>query len=279
MNETIIEWTDRTWNPASGCRKISAGCKHCYASTLAENKRGTAAFPRGFELTLRPHKLLEPLSLTAPAKIFVNSMSDLFFDEIPTSYVEKVWRVMCATPWHIFQLLTKRPQRMAAFLESRVVPDHIWVGTTIENQAAASRADVLRGIAAKHRFVSAEPLISPLRLNLSGIDWLIVGGESGSHLLDPATREVRSIAELADGKWIPRKLCIPWVRTLRDEAVSSGVAFFFKQWGGTRPGSAGSTIDGAKWKQFPPQGEASSTMPSRGDRLRVRTSLAATLHT
>jgi protein gp37 len=253
MNETKIEWTDVTWNPASGCAVVSEGCKYCYAKTLADNKRGTAAFPNGFDLTLRPHKLAEPKKLKEPARIFVNSMSDLFWEAIPDDYRDKVLDVMEATPWHQYQVLTKRPENMLRYSLRRPLPANMWAGTTIESNRFCSRADILRQVKAEIRFISAEPLLGLLSdLSLTGIHWLISGGESGTHLSHEETNERRGLAKKDHrGEWQPRKDRIPWVRHLRDICAKEGTSFLHKQWGGLRPKSAGRLLDGETWDQYP----------------------------
>jgi protein gp37 len=258
MNETGIIWTEVTWNPASGCERITSGCAFCYAHTLAENKRGTAAFPKGFDLTLRPHKLAEPLRLREPALIFVNSMSDLFWEQIPDEYRDRVVDVIEQTPQHQYQVLTKRPERMLEYSRRRRLPDNFWAGTTIEEQKFAHRADTLRQVQASIRFVSAEPLLSPLALDWSGIHWCITGGESGVHLMRDTTCEQRGLAHRVGGRWVPREDRMDWVRRVRDDCVAAGTRFFHKQWGGLHAKSAGRTLDGRTWDEFPrlPQGKA-----------------------
>jgi protein gp37 len=252
MNSTGIVWTEVTWNPMSGCEEVTEGCKYCYAKTLAEQKRGTAAFPNGFDLTIRPHKLREPLKLKHPSLIFVNSMSDLFWDAIPESYRDQIVDVMESTPQHQYQVLTKRPDAMLAYSKRRRLPPNVWAGTTIESDRLTGRADVLRDVRADLRFISAEPLLSPLHsLNLSGIDWLISGGESGSHLWDDTTRARRGMAEPGKNGWTPIATRMDWVRDLRDRCTAQGVAFFHKQWGGARSHSAGRDLDGRTWDEFP----------------------------
>jgi len=254
MNNTAIIWTEATWNPMSGCAPVSEGCKYCYARTLAENKRGGVAFPDGFDLTIRPHKLIEPLKLKQPTLIFVNSMSDLFWEEIPEDYRHRVVDVMEQTPQHQYQVLTKRPETMRDFSRRRAFPANVWAGTTIESDRWSWRADVLREVRASVRFISAEPLLSALpSLDLAGIDWLISGGESGSHLSDDRTRARRSLVERGTNgtRWVPRDDRVEWVRALRDRCLGAGVAFFHKQWGGPRPHSGGRTLDGRTWDEFP----------------------------
>lgn len=256
MNETRINWTELTWNPASGCMKVSPGCKFCYADSLAENKRGTLAFPGGFDLTLRPHKLREPFKAKRPSLIFTSSMTDVFFDQIPDEYRHRIFDTIEQTPQHRYQVLTKRPEIALAFSRERRLPRNVWIGTTIEHQETAYRADVLREIDASVRFVSAEPLIGPLVLDLSGIGWLISGGESGAHLSKPKHREARALVRAGDRSkgerlWEPREDRIPWVRSLRDQCEAAGTAFWHKQWGGPRPDSGGRLLDGREHDGMP----------------------------
>lgn len=236
-DRTSIEWTDATWNPVTGCTKISAGCDNCYAARFAERFRGVPGHPfeTGFDLTLRPDRLRQPLLWRSPRMIFVNSMSDLFHKEIPTSYIDRVFETMERADWHTFQVLTKRSSLMAHYLQTRYGrkrgPDHIWVGVSIEDGAKKSRVDQLRSTPAGIRFLSIEPLIGPVgRLTLDGIDWVIVGGESGpgARRMDPC-----------------------WVRDIRDQCIRARVAFFFKQWGGFRPKTGGRQLDDREWNQFP----------------------------
>jgi protein gp37 len=260
MNNTAIVWTEATWNPMSGCTEVSEGCKFCYAKTIAEQKRGTAAFRSGFDLTIRPHKLTEPTKLSQPSLIFVNSMSDLFWDQIPTPYRDQIIDVMESTPQHQYQVLTKRPEAMRDYSRRRPLPGNVWAGTTIENDRVAWRADVLRQVNAQVRFISAEPLLSSLRsLALHRIDWLISGGESGSHLSDPATRARRGLVERgASNRWEATDRGLRWVRDLRDRCLANRVAFFHKQWGGPKAHSGGRLLDGRTWDEFPryPEGGA-----------------------
>lgn len=261
MNDTGIIWTEATWNPMSGCQEVTEGCKYCYAKTLAERRRGTAAFPNGFDLTIRRHKLAEPRKLKTPSLIFVNSMSDLFWDEIPEDYRDEIVDVMEDTPRHQYQVLTKRPELMARYSQRRPLPGNVWAGATIESDRTTHRADALRATRAAVRFISAEPLLSALpSLDLDGIDWVISGGESGSHLTPAgAIRDRRSLAAPGPrGKWAPREDRMDWVRDLRDRCVAAGVAFFHKQWGGPTSHSAGRILDGRTWDEFPryPEGGA-----------------------
>ena len=234
---TAIEWTDATWNPVTGCTKISLGCDHCYAERFSERFRGTIghAFESGFDLTLRPERLDQPLRWHSPRMIFVNSMSDLFHKDIPRDYIGRVCETMERAHWHTFQVLTKRSSLMRNFLKQRYGstrgPRHIWFGVSVEDEKRKGRIRHLQEAPAGVRFLSIEPLIGPIgRLNLAGIDWVIAGGESG-----PQAR--------------PMKL--EWARDVRDQCRESGVAFFFKQWGGLRPKSGGRELDGREWNDFP----------------------------
>jgi len=253
VNETKIEWTDLTWNPMSGCERISAGCAFCYAHTLAENKRGTAAFPKGFELTIRPHKLDEPRRLKGSQYIFVNSMSDLFWDQVPHAYRLQIIDVIRATPQHQYHVLTKRPDLMLATgRELGGFPDNMWCGVSVEDARAMKRIDVLREVPAAVRFLSVEPLISALPgLDVSGLHWVITGGESGPHMSRPEMQERRGLARRAAAGWevIPERA--DWVRDVRDTCLAGGVSFLHKQWGGTRPKSAGRDLDGRTWDEYP----------------------------
>lgn len=232
-----IEWTDATWNPVTGCTKITAGCDNCYAERFAERFRGTPNHPfeRGFDLQLRPKRLDQPLSWRRPRMIFVNSMSDLFHKDIAVDFIDRVFDTMEAANWHTYQVLTKRSSLMRDYLKRRyagsAAPPHIWCGVSIEDAQAATRLRHLREAAAAIRFLSIEPLLGPVGdLDLSGVSWVIVGGESG-----PKARPISP----------------DWVREVRDQCVVQGVAFFFKQWGGIRPKSGGRQLDGREWSQFP----------------------------
>ncbi len=236
-NATAIEWTDTTWNPVTGCTKISAGCDHCYAERFSERFRGTRGHPfeNGFDLTLRPERLEQPLRWREPRMIFVNSMSDLFHKEIPNEFIGRVCDTMERAHWHTFQVLTKRSSLMRDFLRRRYGakrgPCHMWFGVSVEDSSKKSRIRHLQETPAEVRFLSIEPLIGPIgKLDLTGIDWVIAGGESG-----PGAREMK----------------LEWAREVRDQCHESGVAFFFKQWGGLRPKSGGRELDGRKWSQFP----------------------------
>lgn len=233
-----IEWTDATWNPMRGCTKISPGCVHCYAETFAERFRGVPGHPFefGFDLRLVPEKLGDPIRWSKPKKIFVNSMSDLFHEGVPDEYIEKVCRVMLAANWHTYQVLTKRADRMAALLQSKLrkaaKASHIWWGVSVENrQHGLPRIAKLRSAQPAVAFLSVEPLLEDLgKFGLGGIQWVIVGGESG-----PGARPMQA----------------EWVRSIRDQCGKADVAFFFKQWGGVRKKKAGRQLDGQTYDEFP----------------------------
>ena len=228
-----IEWTDATWNPVTGCTKISPGCKHCYAERMAGRLRlmGQRNYVNGFELTLQPHMLELPLKLKTPKRIFVNSMSDLFHVDVPVSFIEDVFSVMKRAPWHQYQVLTKRSERLRELSPQLEWTPQIWMGVSVENDDYVGRIDDLRTTGARVKFLSLEPLLGPLReLNLTGIDWVIVGGESGPGAR-PISRE--------------------WVRDIRDQCQQAGVPFFFKQWGGVRKKEAGRRLDGRTYDEFP----------------------------
>lgn len=232
-DNSAIEWTEATWNPVTGCSKVSPGCAHCYAETFAERWRGIGGHPyeQGFDLRLWPARLEQPLRWKRPRTIFVNSMSDLFHEEIPQDFITAVFEVMTRADWHTFQILTKRHERLAELAPALPWPANVWMGVSIENRRFVHRADYLREVPARVRFISAEPLLGPLEgLELSGIDWLIAGGESG-----PRHRRVHA----------------DWVRALRDRCVAEGVAFFFKQWGGVRSKAGGRLLDGRTWDETP----------------------------
>jgi len=228
-----IEWTDATWNPVTGCSKISPGCKHCYAERMAKRLQsmGQPRYREGFKLTLQPDVVEQPLAWKKPRLVFVNSMSDLFHDEVPLWYLEKVFEVMAAASWHVFQVLTKRSERLAELANRLVWPSNVWMGVSVESEDYTYRIDDLSGIPAAVKFLSVEPLLGPIeRLSLRNIDWVIVGGESGPHArpIDPN-----------------------WVRSIRNDCVTEGVPFFFKQWGGTRKSTTGRVLDGRTWDELP----------------------------
>jgi protein gp37 len=236
--DSTIEWTDATWNPVRGCTKISDGCKHCYAETFAERFRGVKGHPyeQGFDLRLIPEKLAEPLRWRNPKMIFVNSMSDLFHENVPDEYVVAVAEVMVAAKWHTYQVLTKRSDRLRELLNTPLRfaanQKHIWWGVSVENKKyGLPRVQNLQKAEAEVRFLSVEPLLEDLgKFNLSGIDWVIVGGESG-HGARPMKKE--------------------WVVSVRDQCKREDVPFFFKQWGGVRKKAAGRKLDGKTYDEFP----------------------------
>jgi len=239
--KTSIEWTERTWNPAVGCSKISPGCAHCYAEVLAKRLQSMhiKGYENGFRLTLLPERLQEPMSRKRPTVYFVNSMSDLFHEEIPDSYLLQVLAVIRQTPHHIFQILTKRAERMAEFFHTTELPHNVWMGVTVEDRAhGLPRIDALRRVSASVRFISAEPLLEDLmEFDLTGIHWVIVGGESG-----PKARPMKR----------------EWVLNVKRLCDADGVAFFFKQWGewgvdGLRRGKkrSGRVLDGRTWDSLP----------------------------
>jgi protein gp37 len=233
-----IEWTDATWNPVRGCTKITPGCDHCYAETFAERFRGVPAHPyeQGFDLRLVPEKLADPLRWKTAKMVFVNSMSDLFHKDVPDDYVEAVCRIMQRANWHTYQVLTKRSSRLRNMLENQLAfaagLAHIWWGVSVEDRAhGLPRIDHLRAAPAAVRFLSIEPLLEDLgEVNLDGIHWVIVGGESG-----PGARPMHG----------------DWVLALRDQCERAAVPFFFKQWGGTRKGKAGRALDGRTYDGVP----------------------------
>jgi protein gp37 len=234
---STIEWTDATWNPVTGCTKISAGCDNCYAARFSERFRGVPGHPfeTGFDLTLRPERLRQPLEWKRPRMIFVNSMSDLFQKEIPKAYIEAVFDTMEKADWHAYQVLTKRSSLLQKFLNDRYrarkAPPHMWFGVSVENEQATSRIAHLQKATAGVRFLSIEPLIAPVgELDLSGIDWVIVGGESG---------------------YGARPMNPKWAIDIRNQCVAARVPFFFKQWGGRSPKTGGRLLEGREWNQFP----------------------------
>jgi protein gp37 len=237
---STIEWTDATWNPVRGCTKISPGCKHCYAETFAERFRGVKGHPyeQGFDLRLVPEKVAEPLRWRTPKMIFVNSMSDLFHDAVPDDYIEAVVKVMVAAKWHTYQVLTKRSERIQKLLNSRLKfaakQPHIWWGVSVEDRVyGVPRINDLRAADAGIRFLSVEPLLEDVgTLDLSGINWMIVGGESG-----PGARPMNK----------------EWVLSLKKQCREADVPFFFKQWGGVRKKAAGRKLNGRTYDEFPPR--------------------------
>ncbi len=225
---TGIEWTDKTWNPTTGCDKVSAGCKNCYAEAITE--RFTHNFPNGFKLTLHEDRIDQPRHWRKPSRIFVNSMSDLFHEEVPLEFLHKVFQVMHETPQHIYQILTKRHERLTKLADSLIWSPNIWMGVSVESQKHINRVDALRNIPASVKFLSCEPLLGSLKLDLTNIDWVIVGGESG--------RNHRPIEK-------------EWVEDILKQCQDEKVAFFFKQWGGITPKSGGNLLNGRTWQQMP----------------------------
>jgi protein gp37 len=231
--KSSIEWTDSTWNPVTGCAKLSPGCDHCYAETFAERFRGIQGHPygQGFDLKLWPERLSLPLAWRKPRRIFVNSMSDLFHESVPDEFIFRVFDTMMKADWHVFQVLTKRSARLKKLASSLPWPPNVWAGVSIESDRYIWRANDLRETPAAVRFVSAEPLLGPLEhLNLEGIHWVITGGESG-----PKHRQCRP----------------EWVRYIRDRCNAAGIAFFHKQWGGVKPKANGRLLDGRTWDEVP----------------------------
>jgi len=228
-----IEWTDASWNPVTGCSKVSPGCAHCYAETFAERFRGVPGHPyeHGFDMRLWPTRLDLPLRWKQPRRIFVTSMADLFHEAIPFEFIQRVFEVMVKAHWHQFQVLTKRHERLAELAPRLPWPENVWAGVSIENARFIHRADFLRLVPSAVRFISAEPLLGPLTgLDLTGIDWLIAGGESGvGH----------------------RPIKAEWVQELRDRCMTEGIAFFFKQWGGRTSKTGGRLLEEREWNEMP----------------------------
>ena len=232
-DNSAIEWTEATWNPVTGCDQVSPGCAHCYAKTFAERWIGVPGHPyeQGFALKMWPERLDQPLKWKRPRRIFVNSMSDLFHEDIPDEYIGEVFDVMEKADHHVFQVLTKRQDRLVDLASELSWPSNVWMGVSIENRRFVHRADALREVPAAVRFISAEPLLGPLEgIDLDDIHWLIAGGESG-----PGHRRVDEA----------------WLVELRDRCGEEGVAFFFKQWGGARAKSGGRLLNGVEWSDMP----------------------------
>ncbi|MCY4548134.1 MAG: phage Gp37/Gp68 family protein [Defluviicoccus sp.] len=232
-----IEWTDATWNPVTGCTKVGPGCDNCYAERFAERWRGVTGHPyeQGFDLRTWPSRLEQPTHWKKPRMIFVNSMSDLFHKGIDRGFIDRVFGVMESADWHVYQVLTKRSSLMRRYIRERYggrrAPPHIWLGVSVEDAAHARRIEHLKQIDSDARFVSFEPLLGPIpNIDLCGVAWAIVGGESG-----PRARIMKE----------------EWALGLRDLCDRDGVAFFFKQWGGPRPKSRGRMLDGVEWNGFP----------------------------
>ena len=221
-----IEWTDTTWNPVTGCTKVSPGCKHCYADRMARRLKamGQNRYRNGFDLTLQNDLVELPLSWKKPRFVFVNSMSDLFHPDVPVAYIQRVFLVMEKASWHNFQLLTKRSERLLELAHLLPWPENVWIGVSVENSEYAYRINHLRSVPAAVRFLSVEPMLGPInRYSLNEIDWVIVGGESG-----PRARPMEK----------------EWVIKIRDKCIARGVPFFFKQWGGTRKTKTGRKLEG-----------------------------------
>ena len=235
--KSAIEWTEATWNPVTGCTKVTRGCDNCYAERLAERFRGTPGHPfeNGFDLTLRPERLSQPLSWRRPRVIFVNSMSDLFHKDIPTEFIDRVFETMETADRHVFQVLTKRSSLMRDYLRRRygseLTPRHIWCGVSVEDDKASARVQHLRDAPVSTRFLSIEPLLGPIGdVDIEGIAWVIVGGESG-----PRARPMKA----------------EWAQEVRNLCDRNGVPFFFKQWGGRTPKSGGRVLDGVEHNSMP----------------------------
>ena len=233
MAKSAIEWTESSWNPLTGCNKISPGCKHCYAERMALRLQamGQPKYASGFELAIHEDLLEQPLAWKRPQTIFVNSMSDLFHEGVPDEFVLRTFDVMRRASWHCFQVLTKRSGRLLGLSPLIDWPDNVWMGVSVETSRYAFRIDDLRQTSARLKFLSLEPLLGALpNLDLRGIDWVIVGGESG-----PGARPLRQ----------------EWVTDIRDQCVAAGVPFFFKQWGGARKKRTGRLLEGRRWSEMP----------------------------
>ncbi|MGQ0595366.1 MAG: DUF5131 family protein [Gammaproteobacteria bacterium] len=245
--KSAIEWTESTWNPVTGCTKVSPGCKHCYAERMAERLQamGQENYRNGFDLTLQPHMLELPLRWKKPQNVFVNSMSDLFHKDVPIEYIRRVFDVMRRAHWHRFQVLTKRAERLAELSAKLEWAPNIWMGVSVESDDYRSRIDALRSTGAAIKFLSIEPLLGPLHdLDLRGIDWVIVGGESGpkARAMDPA-----------------------WATEVRDQCMRAKVPFFFKQWGGKNKKQTGRVLEGKTWNQMPADPAVPTDRPRRRD--------------
>ena len=231
--KSSIEWTESTWNPVTGCTKISPGCAHCYAErmTLRLQAMGQQNYANGFNVSLHEHTLELPLRWKKPQTIFVNSMSDLFHEKVPIDFIRSIFDVIKRASWHRFQILTKRSSRLARLAQTLSWPDNVWMGVTVENASYASRVDALRNVPAVVKFLSLEPLLGPMpNLDLTGLHWVIVGGESG-----PGARPIRP----------------EWVEEIRRKCSDEHVPFFFKQWGGTNKKKAGRTLNGRLYSEMP----------------------------
>jgi protein gp37 len=235
MAKSKIEWTESTWNPVTGCTKITSGCKFCYAEVMARRLKamGQPKYVNGFKLTLHPETLMEPYSWKKSKMIFVNSMSDLFHKDVPVDYIQKVFKVIKENPQHVFQILTKRADILRYYDSEGWLewPHNLWMGVTVENNEVMNRIDLLRKTGARVKFLSCEPLLSPLNnMNLQNIDWVIVGGESGR---------------------TPRPIKEEWVIDIKEQCKNAGVAFYFKQWGGTNKKKNGRLLEGKRYDKMP----------------------------
>ncbi len=240
MKKTKIEWTEATWNPTTGCTKVSAGCKNCYAEIMSFRLKAmkTPGYDNGFEFSLMPERLAQPLNIKKPTRFFVNSMSDLFHENMPYDYLDRIFDVIKNTPRHQYQILTKRENILANYFKKRKVPKNVWLGVTVENKKSKNRIDVLRNIEAEIRFLSLEPLLEDLEeLNLSKIHWAIVGGESGSKA---------------------RPMKAEWAVKIKEQCEQQDVAFFFKQWGTWGADNVkrskkanGRLLEGKEWNAYP----------------------------
>lgn len=235
MATTKIEWTESTWNPITGCTKISSGCKHCYAEIMTRRLKamGLEKYKNGFDLAIHPEVLNEPYTWKKGKMIFVNSMSDLFHKDVPVEYIQKIFRVIKDNPHHVFQVLTKRADVLRYYDSEGLLdwPHNLWMGVTVKNKDVTNRIDDLRNTGARVKFLSCEPLLSSLPdMNLQNIDWVIVGGESGR---------------------TPRPIKEEWVIDIKEQCQNSGTAFYFKQWGGTNKKKAGSVLEGKVYKEMP----------------------------
>lgn len=248
-----IEWTEATWNPVTGCSKVSPGCRSCYAEAMATRlkRMGSARYVNGFDVTLHSDLIELPLRWMKPRVIFVNSMSDLFHESVPTEFIADVFEVMARAQHHTFQVLTKRPERAARLAVALPWPENVWMGTSVEDRRRFDRIGFLRSIPAKVRFLSLEPMLESLpALPLDGIQWVIVGGESGRR---------------------PRPIAKEWVCDVRDQCERAGVAFFFKQWGGSNKKRAGRELDGRTWDEMPdPRRLLSPQLPFDLEKLRAQ---------
>jgi len=250
MAQSTIEWTEMTWNPTTGCDKISEGCKYCYAEVMAKrlNAMGVEKYANGFQLAIHEDELKTPYTWKKSKMVFVNSMSDLFHKDVPIEFIQKVFRVMKANPQHVFQILTKRADVLLNYDKEGLLDwtDNIWMGVSVESEKVMKRIDLLRQTNARLKFLSCEPLISPLpNLNLEGIDWVIVGGESGK---------------------TPRPMKKEWVMEIMEQCKNKDVPFFFKQWGGTNKKKTGNLLNGRNYLEMPKiKGGYHETIHSRPD--------------